>query len=62
VHHSAYHNVVTGQFGSWDEPIQDRFFEEGWNRAPHKIILVDGVPTGAISIIENSEHIFLSEL
>ena len=27
VHHAAYQDVVTRQFGSWEEKIQDGFFE-----------------------------------
>lgn len=62
VHHSVYRDVVTRQFGSWDEGVQNGFFKEGWNRAPHKIIIVDGVPAGVFSVAVNSEHVFLSEL
>jgi hypothetical protein len=29
VHHSGYGDVVTRQFGSWDESMQDAFFQEG---------------------------------
>jgi GNAT superfamily N-acetyltransferase len=53
VHHAAYQDVVTRQFGSWEEKIQDSF---------HKIILVDGVPAGVYSIAEHSDQIFFSEL
>jgi GNAT superfamily N-acetyltransferase len=62
VHHVAYRDVVTRQFGSWEENIQDGFFKEGWNLAPHKIILVDGVPAGVYSIAVHQDHIFFSEL
>ena len=33
-----------------------------WNRAPYKIILVDGVPAGICSVAEHSDHVFFSEL
>jgi len=62
LHHSAYKDVVCRQFGSWDESIQDGFFKEGWNRAPHKVILVDDVPVGIYSIAVKSDHVFFSEL
>ncbi|HMO19294.1 MAG TPA: GNAT family N-acetyltransferase [Oligoflexia bacterium] len=62
VHHSAYRDVVIRQFGSWDEPLQDVFFKEGWNRAPHKIVLLDDVPIGVLSIAIFLDHLFLSEL
>lgn len=59
MHHAAYRDVVTRQFGSWEEKIQDDFFNEGWNRAPHKIVLMDGVLAGIYSVAEHSDHIFL---
>ena len=62
VHHSVYRDVVTRQFGAWDEAIQDGFFKEGWVRAPHKIILVDGKPAGVCSTVTNPDHVFFSEL
>lgn len=62
LHHAAYQEVVTRQFGSWEEKIQDDFFKEGWNRAPHKIILVDGNAVGIYSVAEYPDHIFFSEL
>lgn len=62
LHHFAYQDVVTRQFGSWDEPIQDKFFKEGWDRAPHKIILFDDTPIGVFSVDEHPDHIFFSEL
>ncbi len=27
-HHEAYRDVVSRQFGAWDETLQDRLFEE----------------------------------
>ncbi len=62
VHHSAYREVVSRQFGSWDELIQDGFFKEGWNRGPHKIILVGVIPVGIYSLAEHPDHLFFSEI
>ena len=39
VHHEAYREMVTRQYGSWDEPIQDQFFTNTWFRHPHQIIV-----------------------
>lgn len=62
VHHQAYRDVVVSQFGAWDEQLQDRFFEEGWRRAPHKIISYDGVEVGVVSVALKADHIFISEI
>ena len=61
-HHAAYRDVVTRQFGSWNESVQDGFFRDGWNRAPHKVLMVDGAPIGICSSAVNQDHVFLSEL
>ena len=47
VHHSAYHDVIVKQFGSWDERRQDVFFENDWSDgAAFQILLSDDVPCG----------------
>ena len=62
VHHRAYQDVVSAQFGGWDEAEQDRFFAETWTRFGHEILLCDGVPCGYIGIDTNTEFIELREL
>jgi GNAT superfamily N-acetyltransferase len=62
VHQSAYRDVVIRQFGSWDESMQDSFFREGLNRAPHKIVEVDGIPIGVVSTEIRADCLYLSEL
>jgi len=61
-HHAAYHDVVVRQFGSWDQEMQDRFFQQGWTRAPHQIVLLDEKPVGVISVEELDDHIFIHEI
>jgi ribosomal protein S18 acetylase RimI-like enzyme len=62
VHHSAYREVVIRQFGSWDESMQDGFFREGLNRAPHKIVEIDGTPIGVVSTEIKRDCLYMSEL
>ena len=62
VHHLAYRDVVTRQFGAWDEAMQDGFFEKGWGEAPFQILMCDSTPCGYASVEENDEHIFVREL
>ncbi|MEY4669569.1 MAG: hypothetical protein RL518_2268 [Pseudomonadota bacterium] len=62
VHHSAYRDVVIRQFGSWDESVQDGFFREGLNRAPHKIVELDGIPIGVVSTEIKPDCLYLSEI
>ncbi|MFZ2523298.1 MAG: GNAT family N-acetyltransferase [Minisyncoccia bacterium] len=62
VHHLAYHDVVLKQFGSWDEKMQDGFFERSWIPETHQIIYFNNVPAGYCSFINYPDHIFASEL
>lgn len=48
-HHKAYHDVVVKQFGSWDEKLQDGFFDRAWKPETHEIIYFEGSPAGYCS-------------
>jgi len=61
-HHKALRDVVHAQFGAWDEPLQDKFFQTGWARHPNDILLYDGKPCGYASIEEAADHIYVHEL
>ena len=41
-HHAAYRDVVTRQWGQWEEELQDRFFGKDWGDARFDVIMVDG--------------------
>ena len=62
MHHQAYREVIERQFGAWDEAVQDRFFREGWDAAPHEIVECDGVPVGYISVEDRSDLVHVREL
>ena len=62
IHHESYRDVVVRQFGVWDQEKQDKFFEEGWARAPQRFILLDGAVVGVVSEEELSDHIFIHEI
>lgn len=61
-HHAAYRDVVSRQFGAWDEALQDRLFEEQWMPDKFEIILCDGNPCGFLSIEDRPDHIYISEI
>ncbi len=61
-HHAAYRDVVSRQFGAWDEALQDRLFEEKWRPNQFEIVLRDGNPCGFLSIEDRPDHISVSEI
>ena len=62
VNHLAYRAVVTEQFGSWDEADQDERFQQKWSRGGYQLIRCDGVSVGLLKVVEEPDHVFLSEL
>lgn len=61
LHHAAYRDVVTRQFGKWVESDQDAWFDQKLD-APIQVVEVDGVPVGAIAVHGADDHVFLAEL
>lgn len=61
-HHAAYRDVVSRQFGAWDEALQDRLFEEKWMPDKCEIVLCDGNPCGFLSVEDHPDHIHISEI
>ena len=61
-HHAAYRDVVSRQFGEWDEALQDRLFEEKWIPDKFEIVLCDGNRCGFLSIEDHPDHIYVNEI
>ena len=61
-HHEAYRDVVSRQFGAWDEVLQDRLFEEKWIPNQFEIVLCDGNPCGFLLVEDHPDHIYISEI
>lgn len=62
LHHSAYREVVTRQFGGWVESDQDAWFEKGLSEAAFEVIEQDGAAVGALAVQQAPDHLFLMEL
>ena len=61
VHHRAYRDVVTRQYGAWPEDKQDEFFAISWSEAAHEIILCNDVPCGYVCVEDGSGELYLRE-
>ena len=62
LHHFAYRDVVTRQFGSWDESAQDALFEQSLRDADYEVILEDDTAVGALGTSVQADHLFLAEM
>lgn len=61
LHHAAYRDVIVRQFGAWNEPLQDSFFENTF-KSSGEIILWNGDAVGFLAKGIFPDHVFLSEL
>ncbi|MEK9196504.1 MAG: GNAT family N-acetyltransferase [Patescibacteria group bacterium] len=61
-HHLAYYDVSVKQFGTWDDKLQDNFFNDIWSAPDLKIINFNDEPCGYYLAEELQSHIKLHEL
>jgi GNAT superfamily N-acetyltransferase len=62
VHHQAYRDVVTRQYGRWELAEQDQFFAKAWRPKTHAIVVADDQPCGYVSIDDRVDAIIVREL
>lgn len=62
IHHRAYRETITKQYGSWDETMQDDFFNKEWNPEKYQIIFEGESICGYFSVENKEDYIFLKEL
>ena len=62
VHHDGYHDLIVKRYGSWDENMQDGFFDKTWNQGNHSIILESEIPCGYCMVESKPDHIYVNEL
>lgn len=59
---AAYRDVVTRQFGSWNEDEQAARFAAKVARLPFEVAELAGQPVAAVSASIHADHVFLDEL
>ena len=62
VHHAALRDVVVRQFGTWDEQVQEAFFEDDWEPDEFEIIVFEGIPCGYLRVEHLSTHVEIHEI
>ena len=62
LHLAAYRDVVVRQFGSWDEEMQDKFFEDSWNPCEARIVQMQGRDIGLVQHRVHQDRVELVEL
>ena len=59
VHRASYRDVVTRQFGTWDDVDQRSRFDKSLVLERSRIVELDGVPIGSMATAEADDHVFL---
>ena len=62
VNDRCYRDVVTAQFGDWDEELQLEFFEKKWQSLGYQKIICNDQLSGVVASVDHDDHVFLSEL
>ncbi|HYW74516.1 MAG TPA: GNAT family N-acetyltransferase [Pyrinomonadaceae bacterium] len=62
VHHRAYQEVVTRQYGRWETAEADALFEARWNADVHEIIYCDALPCGYCWVELLAGEIYVHEM
>lgn len=62
LHHEVYREVVTRQFGVWDEAAQDGFFAKGLSEATFHVVEQGAAAIGALALSEDAHVVFIVEL
>ena len=62
VHREAYMDVVTRQFGEWDDERQRGFFDAKWDPSLYQAIVVGGAGVGVTRYRFEPDHLSLDEI
>ena len=58
LHREAYEDVVTRQFGCWDEARQRSLFDAKWDPARFQVVVADSQPVGLLAIERRDDEVF----
>ena len=62
LHRDVYMDVITRQFGNWDEKEQLNFFQDVWRSHNITAIIIDKEPVGMYQLYQHDDHLWLAEI
>ena len=62
LNHAAYRDVVTRQFGRWDEADQDLRFADKWEQGGYRIVRLARDPVGALWTTVEPHDLFINDV
>ncbi len=62
LHHTVYRDLITLEFGYWDEDEELGLFRKAWESKPIEILMLDEKNVGMFIVEEHSDHLWLDEI
>ena len=62
LHHIVYRDLITKEFGYWDEDEELGLFVKAWESKPIEILMLDDKPVGMFIVEVQTDHLWLDEI
>jgi len=62
LHHTVYRDLITKEFGYWDDDEELGLFVKAWESKPIEILKHNNKFVGMFIVDENSDHLWLDEI
>ena len=62
LHHTVYRDLITQEFGYWDEDEELGLFMKAWESKPIEILILDEKNVGMFIVDEHADHWWLDEI
>lgn len=62
LHHTVYRDLITKEFGYWDEDEELGLFMKAWESKSIEILMLDGNHVGMFIVDEHTDHWWLDEI
>lgn len=62
LHHTVYRDLITQEFGYWDDDEELGLFKNAWESKPIEILLQDDNPVGMFIMDVHVDHLWLDEI
>ncbi len=62
LHHTVYRDLITQEFGYWDEDEELGLFVKAWESKPIEILRLDDKNVGMLIVDERADYLWLDEI
>lgn len=62
MHHTVYRDLITQEFGYWNEDEELGLFMKAWESKPIEILMLKNKNVGMLIVDEHADHLWLDEI